>query len=289
MVELAHPYFLIFEFLIYGLFAACVCHAIRQGQHRSLELVFTGLYGVLLEWLTIKQLQAYHYGRFLIMLDGAPLSIGLGWAVIIYTGMTFTDRIQLPDAVRPILDALLALMVDLSLDVIAIRLGMWTWNGVGLNQQWFGVPWVNFWGWFIVVWSYSGFIRALRGWRAYRFRKWLYVPLAVFLSLMVLVVSSELYHSLSNNNSDETIGTLGLILGSLVIVFNCRPRIAYAGPPEPVVIAVPLAFHGFAILAGIVYGIYTQTPALIAIGVILLVVSVLVHLWPWWFTRVKAH
>src|SRR5262249_24211695 len=147
-----------------ALFAGCLWDAARRGKFDVLELLWGGFYGFLLEWLTIKQLSDYHYGRFLIMVDGAPLAVALGWAVIIYTSMRFSTQIKLPEAARPILDALLALNIDLALDAVAIRLGMWIWVGVRLDQQWFGVPWANFWAWFIVVWHFQGlFARYVRG------------------------------------------------------------------------------------------------------------------------------
>src|SRR5215510_1836935 len=162
---LINLHLLAFEGLILLLFGGCLSHASRRGRLYAVELLWAGVYGFLLEWLSLKQLHAYQYGHFLIMLDGAPLCIALGWAVIIYTSMEFSERIQLPEAARPVLDALMAINIDLAFDIVAIRLGMWAWNGVSLDQQWFGVPWANLWAWFIVVWSFSGFIRALRPWQ----------------------------------------------------------------------------------------------------------------------------
>src|SRR5258708_37795952 len=103
--------------MICCLFVGCLWDARHRGRFDVLELLWTALYGFLLEWLTIKQLGAYHYGHFLIMIDGAPLAIALGWAVVIYCSMRFSSKIQLPQAALPILDALLALHVDLALDV----------------------------------------------------------------------------------------------------------------------------------------------------------------------------
>jgi hypothetical protein len=240
------------------------------------------LYGVVLEWLTIKQLEAYHYGQFLVMIDGAPLAIGLGWAVIIYSSMEFSERIELPNSARAILDALLALNIDMALDAVAIRLGMWTWSNVGPDQQWFGVPWVNFWAWFIVVWSYSGFVRALRDWRGYRVRGWLYVPLAVLLSLAFLLATSELYRSLINSLGNGALGPLILIGGSIVLILGGQPRVLHAGPPEGLIVAIPVIFHAMAAIAGFRYGIYAQVPALAAVGIAMSVIGLAVHLWPWW-------
>lgn len=240
----------------------------------------------MLEWLTIKQLHAYHYGQFLLMIDGAPLSIALGWAIIIYSSMTFSDRIQLPEPARPVLDALMALNVDLAFDVIAIRLGMWTWKGVGYNQQWFGVPWANLWAWFIVVWSFSGFVRALRSWQKHRLRRWLYAPLAVALSLGVLTATSALYLYMTNNvGGSGALAPLLLIAGSLAIVLDLRPRVLQGGSPEAIVMAVPMMFHAFAILAGIYFGFFGKQPLLIVVTMGMLAIGLAVHLLPWWLGR----
>jgi hypothetical protein len=282
-----HPYFLVFELSIYSLFAACLWHASRQGRYRVLELIFAGLYGFLLEWLTIKQLRAYHYGDFLIAIDGAPLNIALAWAAIIYSAMEFSDRIQLPEAVRPVLDALLALNIDLALDVVAIRLGMWTWTTLALDQQWFGVPWGNFWAWFIVVWAYSGFIRALRVWRDRPVRRWLYVPLATALALVVLLLTNQLYRSLIIRFADGSMGPLALVAVGLLVIVESRPRVLRPGPPDPVVIAVPLVTHALSIGGGVFYGFYAQQPILAVIAVAMLAVGVAVHLWPWLAARTR--
>ncbi|HWQ19471.1 MAG TPA: hypothetical protein VN455_06795, partial [Methanotrichaceae archaeon] len=59
-----------------------------------------------------------------------------------------------------VLDGLLALNIDLSMDAVAIRLGMWDW-GNGFDYQYFGVPYNNFWAWFWVVFSFSFSLRLL--------------------------------------------------------------------------------------------------------------------------------
>ncbi len=274
------PVYLIFEFMTYVLFIACLWHAARQNKYRALELIVSLIYGVSLELMTIRQLSAYQYGQFLVMLDDAPLAIGMGWAVIIYSAMAFSERIQMPEAARPLLDALLALNIDLSMDTIAIRLQMWTWGVLGLNQEWFGVPWGNFWAWFIVVSSYSAFVRALRPWRADRIRGWLYAPLAMLLSLIVLAVTNRLYSSVLAPSGLGFVGTAALLGGGLAIVLSVRLRVLHPGPPERIVIAVPLAFHLFFMAAGIAYGFYAQVPALGVIGVLMLLIGIGVHLWP---------
>jgi hypothetical protein len=275
-------YILAFECLTYLLFVGCLWHAARRGRFSVYELLWAGVYGFLLEWLTIKQLQAYQYGDFLIKIDGAPPSIALGWAVIIYSSMEFSNRIQLSEPTRPILDALLALNVDLTMDAIAIRVGLWVWHGVGLDQQWFGVPWANFGAWFIVVWSYSGCLRALRPWQSHRVRRWLYAPLALLLSLLALTATSGVYSLVAATTGSDALPALLLIVGSLLIILDSRPRLDYVGLPDPIIVAVPLGFHVFVIFAGIATGIFAKQPVLALIALLMLILSIGIHLLPWW-------
>jgi hypothetical protein len=61
-------YFTVFELIIYLQFALCLRHALKSGTHNLLKLFFGAAFGVLLELATIRQLNAYHYGQFLIMI-----------------------------------------------------------------------------------------------------------------------------------------------------------------------------------------------------------------------------
>jgi uncharacterized membrane protein len=118
------------------------------------------LFGLLLELATIQQLNAYKYGCFLVMLGPVPVVVGVAWGTIIYSVRSFSDKTNLPEWARPVLDGLMALNIDLSMDAIAIRLGMWDW-GNGFDYQYFGVPYNNFWAWFWVVFSFSASLRLL--------------------------------------------------------------------------------------------------------------------------------
>src|SRR6185369_5329383 len=100
-------YMLIFEIIIYILFALCFWHAWQSGFANILRLLAGAAFGVLLELATIRQLNTYHYGQFLLMVLDVPLCIGLAWSTIIYSAMEFSDSSNFPYWLRPILDGLL--------------------------------------------------------------------------------------------------------------------------------------------------------------------------------------
>src|SRR5215207_5637217 len=147
-------YFILFELIIYIQLLLCLLHAWKQGTANILRLFAGILFGLTLELATLRQLNAYEYGQFLIMVLDVPLCIGVAWSCIIYSSMEFSNASSLPYLVRPVLDGLLALNIDLALDAVAIRFGFWDW-GQGLNFQYFGVPYANFWAWFWVIFFFS--------------------------------------------------------------------------------------------------------------------------------------
>ncbi len=181
-------YFLLFELIIYLQFVLCILHAWKHGSASMVRLFSGILFGLLLELGTIRELNAYHYGRFLIMILDVPLCIAVAWGNIIYSVMEFSDATNLPRWARPLLDGLLGLNIDLALDAVAIRLGFWDW-GAGLRFQYFGVPYANFLAWFWVVASFSFGCRLLAH-RKHWSSTWLAGPVGILVGLTVVLLTN---------------------------------------------------------------------------------------------------
>ncbi len=285
----------IFELLAYACLGLCAWHAWGMGplrRARLIELGFGVFYGVSLETLTILQLHAYRYGHFLVMLGPVPLCIGVDWGVILYSAMSFADTLTLPAWARPALVALLGLNIDLSMDAVAIRQDMWHWNLLTLNSQWFGVPWANFYAWFIVLYSASALfwlarpLTARRGWRG---------PLAAlgaYLgSLIILAALDELVV-----RYDSTPGAVVWLLPALLIgagllvalagVFTAsrtsvgqRSPVESPGPHSLIPALTPFYFHAVFIGALLVSGIAAQLPALLVVALAMCAISLTLHGW----------
>ena len=283
------PEFFIFEILVYLLFLACLWHAWRQGNTRVFELITSLVYGVFLEWMTIKQLSAYAYGHFLVMFDGAPLAVGVGWAVIIYSGMEFVKQLNMPAVARPFLVGFMALNIDVAMDAIAIRQGFWTW-AIPLDAQWFGVPWGNFWAWYIVVTSFSGLLYWMQtaGWRVspHRLKRWGYAPLAFVGSVIILAFTNALFAYEIGRTNISGLLSMGFLLqvGALIVIIY-RPRLQSETKLNPVAFAVPLVFHVYFNVIGFVKGYYAQIPLLGVIGVLMLITGMFAHLYPVWKSK----
>ncbi len=266
-------YIISFEIVVLVLFFLCLRHAWRTGSEAVLRLIASVLFGVLLELATIWQLKAYSYGTFLVMLSDVPLAIGVGWGVIMYSAKLFSDATNLPEWTRPILDGILALNIDLAMDAIAIRLGMWDW-GQGLEFQYFGVPYANFWAWFWVVFSFSASVRWLTS-KAKGFWRWLAPFGAILFGLIAVIGTNAFIVYIVPHQFYEL--TIGITLSSaLFLIFWHKPKIAY-DPVPPEAFWVPFGFHANYLVVGLLSGYILDPPILLVVSLIMFSLSLTIH------------
>ena len=267
-----NPYFIFFELMIYLLFTLCIQHARRQGLTDLLRLLAGVLYGIILEIATLRQLSAYEYGHFLVMIGDVPLCIGVAWSCIIYSSMEFSDTSSLPYWARPILDGLLALNIDLALDAVAIRLGFWSW-GQGLKFQYFGVPYANFWAWFLVVFSFSLGYRLLAHREEWMVR-WISPLLALIVGL-IAVLGTNVF-AIGNPLVDHKVFLAVTISFALVVVISMRPRFSRALVPG-LVFWIPFSTHIYILTAGLISGVIFEPIFLLIAGLSMAIISVSLH------------
>ena len=280
----------LFEALTLALFALCLRHAWRRntdlprGWHVA-ELLGGLLFGLLLEWVNVEFVTGYRYGRFALMLDSIPIGIGLGWAVIIYSAMLATDRWGLPTISRPFADALLAINIDLGMDAVAFRMGMWTWEfyapEVRWTADWFGVPYGNFYGWLWVVFLYSTFARLFRRWaRRQPLRgRWLTIAapvVSVALSEVVLYGALQAAMKLARAGLPTILFFAVPMAIALGVVGLTAQRAQMTRPADRVSLAVPLVFHLF-FLAMLFTPLPDRPAALLPISVVMLAIGLGVH------------
>ena len=274
--------FLLVEVGIYVLAISCLRHAWAHGWSRLVGLVAGMIYGVLIEYGAILTFHAYVYAHFLIMIFGTvPLCIGVSWGMIIYSAMETSDRFALPWYLRPIVDALLALTIDLSMDAIAIRVGLWTWEQAG---PWFGVPLGNFYAWLIVVLGFSLLLRLGRIWSlagpVVLVGNVAVAILAILLSVGGLITLLRPYYALIAQGVWAWL-LIGVLLGGCALLTIWAAQHTRRDQPfDLLLVSVPLFFHLFSFWALLASGIYRRVPALIVISALMLVVGLLLHLWP---------
>ena len=272
---LEHPLaFLPFEVLMAGLLFLCFRHALPFGAPALCKLSAGVVFGILLEWATIEQLDAYHYGtQYFFMVDTVPIAIGVGWGVILYSAMYLSDHTNLNPWLRPVADALLALNIDLAMDAIAIRAGMWNW-GEGLEHDYFGVPFENFWAWFWVIFCFSLSYRV-----CYRLTIKYHVALAPICAIPLGVIGVLITNRVIVSYVPETY-TLAVIVSvlsaALALVLYNKPRLL-PSKIDPLAAWVPLSFHASFLLLGISTGVIFEHLTLVLVSLAMALTALYLH------------
>jgi hypothetical protein len=278
-----NPVYLLLEAGAAAFFLLAAWLALRRGRLPFLELVSAAMFGLLLEEADQLITESYHYAdAWILQLDRAPLVIGLTWALLIAGAMRITDALGVRRRWAPFVDSVLAIMLDLAFDAIAIRMGLWTWRGMGATDGWFGVPVGNFYAWLFVTWAFSFVSRWLRD--AARSRpalEWiqLLVPIPAFVIFLVMQVPFWIIKPLI----DSTTGG-GMILFLIAFAgFLGAAGWGVFGPNRGVpdgsstaildlrlAFATRVAIHGFFLLALFALGLAAREPVILLTAVILL-------------------
>jgi Carotenoid biosynthesis protein len=283
-----------FDGCIVFLFALCLRDAWRRGRGAIAYLLGGMCFGLLLEYLEVAS-HSYSYGHFLLMLGRAPLdipvSVGLAWGTILYTARLFSDGLRLPWVAAAALDTLLALNIDLTMDVIAYRMHMWHWDWTGtgldpLKAEWFGVPYANFTGWISVVFFYSFFSRLYERTIFRRPNVWRFPAVAVLALISaqveLLVTEDFIFHWLNAAHFGpgwrlitEVVVLLGLAgWGVLRRRGGVRRRV------PGVALWVPAWFHLYFVFTLVVLGFFRENAWMTLVAAVNIAIGLAIHLWP---------
>ncbi|WP_345332582.1 carotenoid biosynthesis protein [Mucilaginibacter defluvii] len=260
------------EVSMFTLFFMCLVHASGKGLRDVMYLTGGLVFGILLEYLEVM-LGNYRYGTFALMIGNAPfqvpLCIGAGWGIIMYTARLYTDHIQLPLLGAAAADTLIALCIDISMDVVAYRTHMWHWDWTPmqlnpLTAQWFGIPFGNFVGWQVVVFSYSSLSRYFEN-RICKRGSWScsYVWIAlisVCCSITVLFFSTGAFHWLSKHVRFLSVHRfIGITLMLFALVVNSwQKRLVPQTSLPKITMWVPGWFHLYFLSCFFVLGFYRE-------------------------------
>ena len=303
--------FVIFELLGFISFAVIFFREVlKRNTMRIFEILSCAVFGMILEIGNTYIAHTYYYSQlFLVKVMNVPLAIGLGWAVIIYCSMLLSDQYNIPWRFRPAMDALVAVMIDISIDAIAIRLGFWHWS-IPLTQEWYGVPFENLVGWRLVVLSFSYLIRFIRTLNPKRVLTKIIMLLSPFLSYLGLLAGLTIFSLITifpyqvdnwtallkfNYRPNFSIlyqpevqlwkGIVFVIflieLANVVIWVAVKYRKNYLKSFDAVSFSILSALHLFFIFALFFSGIYKEYPILILIGVSAFLIHCLINFLPY--------
>jgi len=136
--------------------ALAFVHARRAlGASRALlELGALMVYGFLLERTAIAVFRSHLYATsWRAAPGGVPLAVAAVWAALISSAIALAARLgAAPGLARGAVAALIGINLDLLMEPVAVRAGLWQWTPAG---PWLGVPIGNFVGWGVIVASYA--------------------------------------------------------------------------------------------------------------------------------------
>jgi uncharacterized membrane protein len=226
---------------VYAAFLLYLIWAWRRGAAEWAPVLSACVYAVLFEhWNMLRYARVqggyhYHTDSWLWICGDVPLYIPLAWSMILATSRALTDHLGLRRWARPFCDALLALLIDLSMDAVAIRLKFWYWHGVGWNDAFFGVPADNFVGWLLVSFTFSALTRWL--WSGSVEDRWKIaaqigvIPLVAYVSYLgleaIVHVQYHLFHA------ESLRGQLFVLTGTVVLFAG----VVFVGARWPGVVA----------------------------------------------------
>lgn len=278
-MTLSPELFYLLEAAVFMMFLLHIAHAWRRGRRQFLELVSAVIYGYILEQGDIALFKTYSYNPDLHGFIGfVPLIMPLSWAMIIYGSMLISDRLGLPTRAAPFADALWAVLLDLGLDAIAIRIGLWQWN-IPLDQGYFGVPAGNFYSWIFVAFFFSLFTRFARG----RGLGWQWtVPFLAYPSFLLsltpfVLVSEGLYENPAPRGLGIELVSLTIVIFVAIIGSSLKRRkLPQAGDFLTTITrwGIHLSYLGTFLWMGL----YDSLPFLLFMGLLLLAVEALLVL-----------
>lgn len=153
MIPLGTPFFELVVAPLASLLA--LVHASRAlGPGRAaLEFVALGAYGYALERVAIRVFASHDYGSaWRLAPGGVPLAVAACWAAVILSALALAHRLGRRSPLGlALFAALVGVSLDLLMEPVAVRSGLWRWTPPG---PWLGVPVGNFVGWGVIVGVY---------------------------------------------------------------------------------------------------------------------------------------
>ena len=311
MLQNFHPnLYLIFEVCGMVSFIAILAREIYQkNEMRVFEILSALVFGLLLEIGNSHLGHTYAYSSgFMVQIFNVPVAIGVYWALIIYSVMLLSDQYHLPWTVRPFMDALTAIILDLYMDVVAVHLGLWTWV-IPQNQEWYGIPFDNLAGWIFVVISFSFIIRFIRTLNLKRGLSRLLLVLSPVLAYLGLMFLLSVYAFLSflpyalNNWGQWSASTnaqgikilyhpeiqlwkiiifvaMMVQLANIVIGAMIKYRKKYVWRFDLLTFTILTSLHGFIYILLFTSGTYKEVPIFIFLGASFFIIHLLIHFLP---------
>ena len=139
-----------------GVLTAAAVHAARTLGLRqaAVELGALVAYGFALEKTAMALFESHRYSvAWRVAPAGVPIAVAAVWGALILAGLAAAGRRGLASPLaRAAAAAAWGIALDLLMEPVAVRGGLWEWTPSG---PWLGVPVGNFVGWAVIVGAYA--------------------------------------------------------------------------------------------------------------------------------------
>jgi uncharacterized membrane protein len=146
----------VFEVVVTPIAAALAFDHARRAlgaRHAAGELAALAAYGFTVEAVAMTVFGSHEYdASWRLAPLGVPLAIAVVWAAVITSAMAVAGRHESSRGWRAFTAAVVAIALDLMIDPVATRAGLWDWTPPG---PWLGVPIGNFVAWGLIVGVYT--------------------------------------------------------------------------------------------------------------------------------------
>jgi hypothetical protein len=117
------------------------------------EMAALAVYGFTVELVAMTLFASHAYSAsWWAQPLGVPLAVAAVWSAVIVSAMSVAGRHESTALGRAVTAAVVAVALDLLIDPVATRAGLWRWTPPG---PWLGVPIGNFVGWSVIVGVYA--------------------------------------------------------------------------------------------------------------------------------------
>jgi uncharacterized membrane protein len=288
--------FIAIEIAMMLLFLLCLAHAVKiydKNKKKLLLLVLAFIYAILFEnfnmLLSKGNEGSYFYNPdFNLWIFNVPLFVALAWATLLYTAMLLSDMLKLKTLAKPFMDALHVIVIDMTLDIVAVRQGLWSWIGYSQNQGWFGVPADNFIGWLLVTFTFSFLFRYISRTdddminKTTRTEYYFLLPAFAYLAMLVMFSLVNLAEDVMKLTKAEELFMFWAIVIFFAAMLKKPDRVdVHPEKPEPfgifTIIFVRLLFFSYVMWSFVFTKVYEESVIVVIMLIFTIIAEVLIY------------
>ncbi|MDD5031734.1 MAG: carotenoid biosynthesis protein [Patescibacteria group bacterium] len=275
------------ELSTYVLTAIIFIHAWKKKPYFAFVILAATIFGFLAEYSAVSKIPPpYNYPQALLALPGpVPLNICLGWGIIIYAALQTAILLKVKWWLKPLVAGFLAVIIDFAEDPPYVKMDLWQWTP-SHPEAWFGIPWSNYVGWFLIVVIFLFILELLTRYfptGRYLWRDGLIAFFAVIPSFALFMAAILGYFWIIGFKIswlNEALLTMMIFIICSVPVIRAIPKMDRASKIDWVILAVPLYIFFWALVGFFTTRLYLQSQALVMVIPFVVIIGLLGYLWP---------